>query len=164
MAGGFSARVYDAYVEGQGFLHASLLGLFTVADQRGGAEMAQGELLRYLAEAVWYPTALLPGQSLTWAARDDSSAVATLADGGTTVSLTFLFGADGLVEAVESAERYRSVGHRYIPTPWRGRFWSYAEQDGMRIPMEGEVAWILPEGAWPYWRGRMASVAYDFAP
>jgi hypothetical protein len=35
--------------------------------------------------------------------------------------------------------------------------------DGMRVPMTGEVFWILPEGSQPYYRGRITKLAYEFA-
>jgi hypothetical protein len=35
--------------------------------------------------------------------------------------------------------------------------------DGICIPTEGEVAWLLPEGPKPYWRGRITSLRYEFA-
>ena len=57
---GVAAHVHDSYIAGQGRLHAALLGLFTVADVQGAGEIARGELMRYFAEAIWYPTALLP--------------------------------------------------------------------------------------------------------
>ena len=74
MAPGVSAFVHDAYALGAGSLHASLLGLFTVADVRDTPEAAQGELLRFFAEMPWYPTALLPSQGVRWEAIDDTSA------------------------------------------------------------------------------------------
>jgi hypothetical protein len=30
----------------------------------------------------------------------------------------------------------------------------------MRIPLEGEVAWLLPTGERPYWRGRITEIAF----
>ena len=68
-------------------MHAALLGLVTLADIRGTSEVAQGELLRFLAEAAWYPTALLPSQGVRWEALDGISARATLTDGATMVAL-----------------------------------------------------------------------------
>lgn len=45
------------------------------ADLRGAlGEVAQGELMRFFAEAAWYPTALLPSQGVRWQAVDDTSA------------------------------------------------------------------------------------------
>jgi hypothetical protein len=74
MAPSVNAFVHDAYVLGAGSLHASLLGLFTVADVRGTPAAAQGELLRFFAEMPWYPTALLPSQGVRWEAIDNTIA------------------------------------------------------------------------------------------
>lgn len=64
MLPGLTVRVHDAYIAGAGILNASLFGLVSLADQRGTPEMAQGELMRWAAEAAWYPTALLPSQGV----------------------------------------------------------------------------------------------------
>lgn len=61
---GLTVRVHDAYVAGEGLLHASLLGLLPVADLKGTPDVNVGELMRFLAEAAWYPTALLPSQGI----------------------------------------------------------------------------------------------------
>jgi hypothetical protein len=159
---GVAVHVHDAYVAGAGLLRASVLGLVPVADLQGSGELAQGELMRYLAEAVWYPTALLPSQGVRWDPIDANSARATLADGGTWVSLVFRFGDDGLIDTVRADARGRTIANTVIPTPWMGRFWNYAVRDGMRIPLDGEVAWVMPEGPKPYWRGRVTQLRYEF--
>jgi hypothetical protein len=163
MAPGVSARVHDAYVGGRAVLTARLFGLITVMNTPDSKELAQGELIRFLAEAPWYPTALLPSQTVSWAPIDDSSSRLTLVDGDTSVSLDVRFGANGLIEAVYSEGRYRDVDGTQIKTPWEGRFWNYEERDGMLIPLDGEVAWLLPEGRWPYWRGHIDNIAYEVA-
>ena len=160
---GVPVRVRDAYVAGEGILQAALFGLFPVANLRDTGELAKGELMRYLAEAAWYPTALLPSQGVRWEAVDDHSARATLTDGAVTVSLLFRFNADNLIASVRAEARGRMVGTIVTSMPWEGRFWNYAARDGMRVPLEGEVAWIHPEGAKPYWRGRITRLAYEFA-
>jgi hypothetical protein len=125
--------------------------------------MARGELMRFAAEAAWYPTALLPSQGVRWDAVDDRSARATLNDGEVTVTLLFTFSEDGAIDTVRAEARGRSVGLAVVPTPWQGRFWNYAMRNGMRVPLEGEVTWMLTEGPKPYWRGRITSVAHEFA-
>ena len=160
---GLTVRVHDAYVAGEGILHAALLGLFPVADRRGSGDVAEGELMRFLAEAAWYPTALLPSQGVRWEAVDGRSARATLSDGAIALTMLFTFDAEGTIETVRAEARGRTVGQEIIPTPWQGRFWNYAERAGMRVPLHGEVAWRLPEGPRPYWRGRIAAIAYEFA-
>jgi hypothetical protein len=157
MPAGLHARVHDSYVAGEGWMHAELQGVVTVADARGTAAMASGELLRYLAEAMWYPTALLPSQGVRWDAIDERAALATLVDGATSVSLTFRFGIDGLIASMEAAARTRTVGRESRELPWVGRAWNYQQRGGMRIPIEAEIAWQLPEGPYPYWRGRIVT-------
>lgn len=159
---GALVRVHDAYIAGEGLLHAALVGLLTVADVRGTPQMAEGELMRWLAEAAWYPTALLPSQGVRWEAVDERSARATLTDGKTRVTLTFVFADDGTMQAVRAAARGRTVGDRIVPTPWEGRWSDTQLRNGMRVPIVGEVAWLTPEGRKPYWQGTVTALSYEF--
>ena len=160
---GLPIRVRDSYVAGEGSLHGAVLGLVSVVDMAGTTELARGELIRFFAEAVWYPTALLPSQGVRWDAVDDASARATLTDGTLAVTLLFRFGPDGLVDSVHAQARERVVGGHTQTAPWEGRFWNYAMRDGMRVPLDGEVAWLLPEGAKPYFRATTTALTYEFA-
>jgi hypothetical protein len=160
---GLPVRVHDAYVAGEGILHASLLGLFSLVDMRGGGDMGEGELMRFFAEAAWYPTALLPSQGVCWEAVDNSSAYATLTEGDISITMLFTFDEQGLIETVGTEARGRTVGGEVVPTPWQGRFRNYEERGGMVVPLEGEVAWLLPEGEKTYWRGHTTEIDYEFA-
>jgi hypothetical protein len=161
MVPGFHAYVRDAYIAETGILNASLLGLVTVAELGDTPELAQGELMRFLAEAAWYPTMLLPGNGVRWQAIDGTSARASLDDGANRATLDFGFDDEGLITTVRARERFRSVDGKFVPTGWHGKFSEYAWRDGMRIPLLGEVAWLLPDGPHPYWRGRVKSVSYE---
>ncbi len=163
MAPGLAVNVYDAYIAGIGTLHGEILELIRVVHLGGTPEMAEGELLRYLAEAVWFPTALLPSQGVRWTAIDGSHAQATLIDGDTTVSLVFHFNAKGEIASSFATSRPRDVGGAMRSTPWGGSYADYAERDGMRIPTRGEVAWHLEDRQLPYWRGRVLEIAYEYA-
>jgi len=59
--------------------------------------------------------------------------------------------------------RGRTVSGEVVPTPWQGSFWNYEEHGGMLVPLEGEVAWLLPEGEKPYWRGSITEISREFA-
>jgi hypothetical protein len=161
MAPFLSVRVRDAYLDGIGSMQARLAGLIPVVDQSGGPELAAGSLQRYLAEAPWFPHALLPRPGVTWEPIDNTRARATLTDRGTTVSLEFHFAENGAIERTFTPARYREVAGAYVPTPWAGTFREYARVEGMRVPMEGEVEWLLPEGRLPVWRGRIRRIEYE---
>jgi hypothetical protein len=164
MLPGLAVHVHDEYVAGEGLLHPAVAGLVSLTELRDRGDTAQGELMRFFAEAARYPTALLPSQGVTWAARDDTSAIATLRDGPHALALTFHFGPDGLVQRVRAEARGRTVGSQIVPTPWEGQWSGYQRRDGMQVPMSGEVAWLMPEGDLPYWRGTITDLRYEFAP
>ena len=164
MLPGVPVRVRDAYVSGEGILHAAVLGLFEVADLHGGGELARGELMRFFAEAAWYPTALLPSQGVHWEAVDDRSANATLVDGPLRLTLLFRFDESALITSVRCAARGRMVGKETVMVPWEGRWSDYQARDGMTVPLAGEAAWLLPEGRKPYWRGTIRSLVYEVSP
>ena len=164
MLPGLPVRVHDAYIAGEGILHPAILGLFTLLELRGGGDVAQGELMRFFAEAAWYPTALLPSQGVRWEAVDEHSARATLVEGPLSVTMTFRFDSNGLMTSGRAQARGRTVAGKVIPTPWEGRWLNYQPKDGMTVPMTGEVAWLLPQGDKPYWRGTVVSLKYEFAP
>lgn len=166
---GVAVHVHDAYVAGEGILHPAVLGLFTLVDLRGTSPepggVAQGEFVRYFAEAAWYPTALLPSQGVRWTAVDDIAATATMRDDIVTATLLFRFDArTGLVESVRAEARGRTVSKAVVMTPWEGRWSNYVEHDGMRVPMSGEVAWLTAQGRRPYWRGDVVALRYELAP
>jgi hypothetical protein len=163
MAPLLDVRVRDAYFSGQGLMQAKLLSLVPLVDERGRTELNAAALQRYLAEAVWFPTALLPGAGIRWSALDRDSALATLSGAGVSVSLEFRFNEGGEVTRVFAPGRHREVRGRYEPTPWAGYFRHYDERGGMRIPIEGEVEWQLAGRALPYWKGRVVDVEYEFA-
>lgn len=160
MAPGLAVHVHDAYVDGEGILEPAILGLFTLVNLRDRGEVARGELMRYMAEAAWYPTALLPSQGMRWEPIDDRSARATLIDGDVRLTMTFHFGADGLIETIRAEDRGHTVGDKIIPTPWEGRMFDYQRRSGLLVPVQGEVAWLTPEGRLPYWRGKIEELRF----
>lgn len=153
--------VRDVYVGGHGETVARVLGAYTVAREGGAAavpDLAAGQLIRFLGETMWFPTALRPGHALTWTAIDDRRARATLIDGVTEVSLEFTFNADGDITEVFTPDRPRSVDGAYVRTPWAVRCFDHEVRQGLRIPIGCEAEWRLPEGPLPYWRGRVVEV------
>jgi hypothetical protein len=189
MLPGVAVHVHDAYIAGEGMLRVAVMGMvpppgrsqggtapsggserspFALADIRGtSAEpggVAEGEFIRWFAEAAWYPTALLPSQGVRWTAVDDHTARATASDGDIDVTLEFGFdAASGLIESVRAQARGRIVGDKVELTPWEGRWSGYAERDGMKVPMQGEVAWLASGGRRAYWRGTVRTLAFTMA-
>jgi hypothetical protein len=142
MMPGVTVRVHDAYVAGDGLLHATLFGLVPLADLRGTQAIAQGELMRFFAESAWYPTALLPSQGVQWEAVDDTSAIGTLMDANNEATLLFRFNEHDLIESARAKARGAMVGKDVVMMPWEGSWSNYQLRDGMIVPLTGEVPWV----------------------
>lgn len=155
--------VRDALIAGHGSGHVSLLSTFTLAAAGGNPEMNSGALHRYLAEAVWYPTALLPNTNLRWSAIDENTALSTLTNNGVTVSLEFRFNTTGEVVGIYTPTRWGTFNGGYQQLPWEGHFRNYKDHGGILVPSEGEVGWYS-EGQWQsVWKGTLMEATYEFA-
>lgn len=157
-------RVVDAFVGGEGLLRPTLLGLYELGTQQGNGEIARGELLRYFAESVWFPTALLPGQGVDWQAVDNTSATATITDGPISVTMLFRFDENDLIASIHVQGRAMTVGTTTVQMPWECRMSNYQMRGGMRVPLTGEVLYITPEGEKPYFQGTIETITYELAP
>lgn len=158
-----SVRILDSYNAGIGAGRVSLLSAITVASDSAEAELNSAALHRYLAEAVWYPTALLPQSGVVWTpATNNHSAVATLTDSGVTVSLEFRFNDDDEVIAIYSPGRFARLDGGYKKMPWEGHFRNYQIRSGMRIPMYGEVGWYEDGKLQLVWKGDVIDLEYQF--
>jgi hypothetical protein len=146
-------RVRDAYLEGEGSGHVSLLSAIRISAAGGTVEMNSGSLHRFLAEAVWYPIALLPGPTLQWSPIDSTRALATLTDHGISVSLEFRFADTGEVTGIYTPGRWGTFGGGYEQRPWEGRFRNYERTNGFRLPTEGEVGWYVDDEWRAVWKG-----------
>lgn len=163
MAPFLAVRVRDSYIGGGGAMQVKIAGLISVVDESDRAELDAGALHRYLAEAVWFPSALLPGRGVVWTAIDDMTALATLSDGSVSVSLQFGFNEQGEITRVFTPARYRETkGNVAQYAPWEGFHSHYASIGGLMVPMKSEVGWILSAGRFSYWRGKILDIKYEF--
>jgi hypothetical protein len=154
-------RVRDGYRAQQGSMEARVLGIAPVVERRGTPELAQGALARWLGEAVWFPSALVPAGDgrIRWEALDDSTARAIVTDGEVTAMADFSFAPSGEILSMR-ALRYRDMGGSGVLTPFEGQYATWVRRGGYMVPGSAEVAWLLPEGRYAYWRARPERIDY----
>ncbi len=148
------AQVVDAFENGRGCLRARLYGVLPIARAAGPATDL-GEALRGLAELPWRPWALRPSPWLHWEAVAEGRLRAEYRDGKTQAAIEFEVAADGQILGAFTPGRPRIVGQAVVPTPWSGVFRDYRRLDRVLVPTFAEAVWHLPEGPFPYWRGRV---------
>jgi len=164
MLPGVPVFVRDSFVEGRGSMRGAVWGLIPVATADGTPTLAASALQRYLGEAAWLPTALLPRSGVQWTALDETRARATLSAGGTTVSLEFRFDNQGQGVSVFAPDRFYDDGKQPpVARPWEARNSAFGEHHGVIVVTESVAEWQLPGGPFAYWRGRPARVDYRVA-
>jgi hypothetical protein len=151
-----SAR--DCFSNGHGSLRVKLLSFITVVDAHG-PETDQGELLRYLSEIVWFPTAWL-SDAIEWQALDERSARATIRHSGVTASAVLFFNEQDQLTRL-TAQRYRLINGQCVLEQWETRGGEYREINGVRIPVKAEALWKLRSGDFSYFRGKITEIAYN---
>lgn len=152
-------RVIDSYAAGRGWLGVRVAGAIPMASSTG-PENDKGEMMRFLAELAWNPDAIINMSALHWRQLDGRTVEVLAATTGGTATVRLLFDAHGDLEGIEADDRPYLVGGKSVPMRWIGRFRDYAAFGSYRLPSYGEVAWVLPEGEFVYWRGAIT----DFGP
>lgn len=148
----------DKYEDGKGHMLIKILSLFTVADA-ASSEINQGTLLRYLAETMWVPSAVV-SKYISWEAVDDHTAVATMTYKGVEASGTFTFNDAGQVISFQ-AERYGDFGGETQLETWFIPVDDYKEFEGVRIPTTGKVTWKLESGDYNWYNFEVIGAEYD---
>jgi hypothetical protein len=152
-------QVRDSYIAGGAAMNGRLAGILPVVNESGKLELARSALTRWLGEAAWFP-AVLAGEPVTWESVSEHVARATVTDGAVQASGEFHFNPTGELSRF-TAERHRAVDGENVLTGFEGRYFSYIRWNGVMVPARGEVAWLLPEGRYPYWRGTVERIEHE---
>lgn len=152
------ATARDKYNQGKGNMLVKLFSLFKVVDA-SGPEMNQGTLLRYLNEAMWFPSAYLEDY-IQWEALSNSSAKATMRHRGVTASAILFFGKQGEITNFV-ADRYMTSDDEYRLETWSTPISEYGEIRGVRIPIKGSGVWSLSDGDFEYIRVEITDIEYN---
>ncbi len=159
---GMFISVEDRLEDGMGSGKVKLFSIIPIASDKNHKPLNSGALHRYLAEAVWFPTALLPESGVVWTAIDDRSALASLTVRELRVELEFRFNDENEVESVYAEGRYGQFDGGYQKRPWEGHFKDYHDINGMKVPKYGEVGWWMDGRFELVWKGEVINVSIDY--
>lgn len=145
----------DKYINGKGNLKVKLFSLIKIVDETGD-KIDQSELLRFLGEAPWYPTALLPSEQVTWESIDSNSAKILFTDHNMTVTGIFQVNSNGQITRFQAKRYYQDT----LQT-WIGTYTDYQSVKGLNIPFSVKVTWNLPTGDYTYAHFNLNKIEYD---
>lgn len=149
----FTAR--DMYIGNKGRLIVSLFSAVNIQDQ-SGAEFDQGELLRWLAESVWFPTNLLPSDRLQWLPIDSHTAKLLFNYNGLSLYFIVSFNDKGEIVTLESQRNITKTKQE----KWVCTLGDYRTTNGIKVPFDTVATWRLAGGDLPYARFKVQKITY----
>ena len=147
--------VIDALVDDEARLEARVFGWLPVAKLAASDAAYRGEAMRYLAELMWNPDAILFNREIVWRVVAPDMLAAALGAGARYCEVQFHLDADGDVCRISADRRPRAVGDRFVETLWCAEYSRYRTIGGRRLPSYGRVAWVIDGQEQVYWRGHL---------
>ena len=139
----FTAR--DFFINEKGGLIATIFNIYNVVDAKG-SNYNEGELQRWLAESVWFPTNFLPSEKVSWTAIDANSA--KLSFNYKAVSFDFIVRFNQIGEIIEiQGERFMTADKK---EKWICKMANYKEVNNVKIPFSDQALWKLNDVEYCY--------------
>lgn len=148
----------DKFENGKGEMLIKLLSLIKVVDAKNDEKVNEATLQRYLAEIVWFPSAVLSNY-IHWECLNDNSARATMKYNGTEGSGIFHFDENGQFQEFE-AIRFKDAKDKE-PTKWTVIATKLEKQNGIIIPTECEAIWSLQDEEWTWLKLKIKDISYN---
>ena len=159
LAPGIYVTGKDRFEEGKGSMRIKLGGIMPISKTMENEKTDQSSLQRYLMELAWYPTAAV-GPYISWEAEDDYTAIATLQYAGLKGSATFYFDEQYELLKVE-AWRYKESDDDSRLVLCTGTIKEHQLVDGLKIPVEIEISWLLEHGPFTWYRFRASDIRFN---
>lgn len=148
----------DQYINGKGNMRIKALSLIPIVNA-SNSKIDQGELLRYLSEMCWYPSAAL-SPFITWECFNATKAVAIITYKGVTASALFSFDDQYRLISV-TAKRYKEADAASRLENWYIPLQDWKSMSGIRIPVKGDVIWKLDAGDFTYYQWEITDIDYN---
>lgn len=150
----FTAR--DFFIDDKGGLIATLLNVYNVVDAKGST-FDEGELQRWMAESVWFPTNFLPSDYVSWSAIDANSAKLSFKYKTTAFDFIVRFNATGEITEIEG-KRFMTANKK---AKWICKMANYQERNGVKIPISDQAIWRLEDGDHYYAKFEVVKIEYN---
>ncbi len=137
----------DKFVNGKGDILIKMFSAWNIV-HASGKKTDESVMQRFLAETVWFPSAVL-SPYIEWKSIDSLSAQATMKYMGTSASGTFFFNEEGDFIAFKTL-RYKDSEKDDKPREWIVEVKKHAVINGIKIPVKLEVSWMLETGKWTW--------------
>jgi hypothetical protein len=158
---GLSVRIIDYLVGGEGGLEGRLLDTLPIVRTAHDDAAFRGEAMRYLAELMWNPDALLFNPHIDWRVINARTLAAATGKGARRSEVRLILDEGGDPVRAEADDRTRVDDGVPAPCPWFAHGRDYRTVGGRRLPTLGEAGWIVGGKEFTYFRARVTSWLLD---
>ncbi len=134
----------ERYIDGASSFDRKFMGAFNETHYEHKED--KSSLVRYLGEAVWFPTALLPSGQVRWEPVDDRTARVFMTSRGITVSAAVTFNLEHEIVEFMSHDMEFEKLEKGETREWHMRCADYKNFGGIIIPTEVRAEWELAGG------------------
>lgn len=152
-------RGIDSYFNNEGSLLIKFMSGITISKE-SGKDISQAQVVRWLLEGVWYPSALLPSENLKWSDVDSTSAKIHFKENDIEINVHVFFNEDGSIAKMKT-QRYMTTTAGPKLTGYTGYFSDYRDVNGIRIPTHGEVEWNMEDQDFLYGKFDIVKIEFD---
>ncbi len=157
----FWVKTIDSYLNGKGNMLIKINSSITISDANN-IEMDKAGLFRYFSEALFFPTSLLPNDSLMWNILDTNIAEIKFKDKSTTIVAKVYFNKKGTIDKITTYDKYRTSENGYSKTLYTIYYYKYKWYDEKYfIPTHYDLEWKLPEGKFKYAKFNIIKINYE---
>ena len=157
----FWVKTVDSYINGKGNMLIKINSSITISDDYN-IEMNKSGLFRYFSEAVFFPTSLIPNDSLVWNILDTNIAEIKFKDNSNSIVAKVYFNNTGTIDKITTYDKYRTTKSGYAKTLYTIYYSKYKWYDEKCfIPTHYELEWDLPEGKFRYAKFDIIKINYE---
>ncbi|MFT3924161.1 MAG: hypothetical protein QM778_16620 [Myxococcales bacterium] len=159
----------DVYLHGSGHMQGKALNVATVVDEKG-PEIAIGELVTFLNDAILLAPSMLIGLATTWKQLDADRFEVGLRNESHAVRAQVTVDADGAPRTFVTTDRFLQdpydPAHPLVRAPWSTPIDGYQLAAGRPIPTSAQAQWHLPKGDFAYARlaFEASELSFNVAP
>ncbi len=149
----------DKFQNGYGSMQGRLINLIKIFDEEN-AQMDQSALVTVLSEALLVPSYALQDY-ISWEEIDNNTVKATIKYNNIEASGNFYFNDEGMFYKFYTEDRFYSSGDINELVPWVIYVDSYQIIDGIKIAEKVRASWILENGEYQYFDGKISNIIFN---
>jgi hypothetical protein len=151
--------ITDKFENKTGLFTVKAFGLITLTSSNS-FEITHGQLQRFLAESVWYPSFFF-NNNLSFNIINKQTVEVMIKNNNITPSVTFCFTDNYFISEIK-AKRYMNDNGKFNLTDWQVIIKNYKKFHNILIPEECEIHWKTINSSFCWYKFKVINICYSY--